>query len=562
MPMVSALTWIDPQTAKVQPVTGWLAFALLALWSTQSMQEAQLPAALGLYLVFTLFHCAAPLLLQHLRRNSKPSRLIQTFPIIALMTTLVPVFRATEVSYFIWPFILLVNMAALWAAVCAATLLPALLALVLTLVVAGALLVKVPLLLTGLPALLSMVGLFSVFFASGSLWVIRQLSPVNPGSANRNDEDSLPGALSSPDALTAILPGSSAVLPFLLLIVACYRLPIFNPSPVFCIAFLLVLVLLSLSKALRVESLPLVGLCSTLALECIWHFRLFSTEHAPIAVAWYLAFYMAFFGFPFLFRKTFGATVLPWVSAALSGPLHFFLVFGLIKEAYPNPLMGLVLGRSGRADSFLFRKRLLRQSALRVALDHGVDLLEGCSLGLRRQSHPSRFSTTDSPQVDGLPGCVLSSSNRTFLKRPLNFQDARHSDGKGYAEIFSGPGSSRIAVLMEGFVSECSISGSRRFGQVHQTELLRRHLSRKHPPLIHGQLPRYSHNGFLLRRRVGRGPVHHGSPFLGCRVLRLLPDHSPLHLYKHRPHSRIPALGYASSSAFPPLLCSLGHKPV
>ncbi|MEQ1851928.1 MAG: DUF2339 domain-containing protein, partial [Chthoniobacteraceae bacterium] len=40
--------------------------------------------------------------------------------------------------------------------------------------------------------------------------------------------------------------------------------------------------------------------------------------------------------------KDFAGETFPWAAAALSGPLHFYLVHGLVKAAYPNPVMGLL----------------------------------------------------------------------------------------------------------------------------------------------------------------------------------------------------------------------------
>src|SRR5207244_3803674 len=40
-------------------------------------------------------------------------------------------------------------------------------------------------------------------------------------------------------------------------------------------------------------------------------------------------------------RKSAGKTA-PWSTAALAGPLHFYLVYQLIRSAYPSGVLGLV----------------------------------------------------------------------------------------------------------------------------------------------------------------------------------------------------------------------------
>src|SRR5450755_960990 len=99
--------------------------------------------------------------------------------------------------------------------------------------------------------------------------------------------------------MVALLPASSAVLPFLLLIMATLRLPLANPSPIFGLALLLVVLLLGLTKILALEWLPAAGLVCLASLECAWHFNHFNAADPTTPLTWYLLFYAVFTVFPF-----------------------------------------------------------------------------------------------------------------------------------------------------------------------------------------------------------------------------------------------------------------------
>jgi uncharacterized membrane protein len=51
---------------------------------------------------------------------------------------------------------------------------------------------------------------------------------------------------------------------------------------------------------------------------------------------------MLFTVFPFLFRREMADRTLPWAVSALAGPVHFAIVYRLVKAAWPNPVMGLL----------------------------------------------------------------------------------------------------------------------------------------------------------------------------------------------------------------------------
>jgi len=142
--------------------------------------------------------------------------------------------------------------------------------------------------------------------------------------------------------LVVPVPALGAIMPFLLLIMTALQLPLTNPSPVYGLAFLLVVLLLGLTRLSGVNVLAPVGLGCVLALECAWHQAHFSVGSAITPLLWNVGFAAVFLIFPFCFRRTLAGNALPWATAALSGPLHFYLVHGLVKQAFPTQFMGLL----------------------------------------------------------------------------------------------------------------------------------------------------------------------------------------------------------------------------
>jgi len=105
---------------------------------------------------------------------------------------------------------------------------------------------------------------------------------------------------------------------------------------------LLVILLLGMSEILLLDILPAIGLVCVLALEHAWHFQHFDPTRATLPLSWYLGFYALFTIFPFIFHRKFADKTAPWAAAALAGPLQFYLVYQVIRSAYPSHLPGLV----------------------------------------------------------------------------------------------------------------------------------------------------------------------------------------------------------------------------
>ena len=126
-----------------------------------------------------MFHSALPAWLQRRRgvTSGVAAQLNHFFPPLALLLVLVPIFKLTELSFLVWPFVLLVDLLAIALAVMTATLLPVLAVLLLTLAATGALIFKIPADLTGLPTSFFLLGAFAVFFVAASVWLARKFKP-------------------------------------------------------------------------------------------------------------------------------------------------------------------------------------------------------------------------------------------------------------------------------------------------------------------------------------------------------------------------------------------------
>jgi hypothetical protein len=330
-----ALTLIERRLAIVQVLAGLAVFIFLGAWTGNYLTIGQVYPALGFYFIFALFHAAVPIALQRLRKIEVP-RWTHIFPALALLLVLIPIFRLTELSVLVWPFVFIIDILAIGLAIATATLLPFIAVLLLTLVAVGAWLLRIPSDLTGLPTALLLLACFAIFFFIAVGWACRRL--VAPGTA----APKLFGNITDPRNLSVQLPALSATLPFLLLVMVALQLPLANPSPVFGLALLLVILLLGMSEIFSLDLLPAVALVCVLGLEHAWHLEHFDPAHATLPLIWYLGFYALFTIFPFIFHQRFARKTVPWATAALAGPLHFYLIYQLIRTAFPSGVPGLI----------------------------------------------------------------------------------------------------------------------------------------------------------------------------------------------------------------------------
>ena len=338
---VVGLVLADETIAAAHSIAGFAVFGLLGYWTQEWLDNKLLNAALAFYFIFAVAHSALPPLLRRWRGETARASVNQVFPLLALMLVLAPIFKLAEISFVVWPFILLVDLLAIALAVMTAALWLVLAVLVLTLAATGILIFKIPSDLSGLPASIFLLGFFVVFFVASSICLVWKFKPEALKAGIRfGNEPATPGDVA------AILPACSVVLPFLLLLMATIRLPLANPLPVFGLALLLVVLLLGVTKLFSLDWMPAIGLGCVAALECAWHFHHFdqmkTTWQMNPALTWYLVFFAVFALFPFLFLRQFADKTAPWAAAAMAGPPQFFLIHRLIGQVYPNQFMGLL----------------------------------------------------------------------------------------------------------------------------------------------------------------------------------------------------------------------------
>ena len=383
-----AIAIADEKLAALRTVTGLAVFTFLATWTAWYLTAQNLYVALAAFFVFALLHSVAPLVLHRFRRIDLPWW-NHLFPALALVLILMPIFNLAEVSFVVWPLVFCVDLIAIFLAVATGALLSILVVLFLTFVVIGGWMLRIPIELGGLPGSLLLLGAFSIFFVLAAIWASRRL-PTRPGITT-TPSGKLFGALNNPANFAIQLPALSATLPFLLLIMVTLRLPLMNPSPVFALALVFVVLLLGMAKIFSLDLLCAVALGATLALEYVWHSARFSADHAMLPLAWYIGFAAAFTIFPFLFHRQFSAKTVPWATAALAAPLHFFLVYDLIRTAYPNGMPGLIPGAFAVPSLIALTVLLKRTPAGSPARNAQLALFGGAALFFITLIFPIQF---------------------------------------------------------------------------------------------------------------------------------------------------------------------------
>ena len=331
---VIAVVAARPLLGVAQVAAAGLAFLHLAMWTTAYLKPENLPGALALYLIFGALHAVVPVVMSRRwpgTRSAIPLKVSEWFAPVVLLLILLPVLHLSPLPVVLWVAVLLGDLLVIALAVATGAVMPVVAALAITMwVVAtwllrGAVRVEEPLLL-----FLGLTTLFGLMFAAAGRWLFRRMSAGGGGSK-------------SPEVMAAaVLPVCSGVLPFFMLILALVQLPVANPSPVFGVALLMSAVLAGLAVGGKQGPLVLAALIATLAVEGVWHADHFQADAPWVALPWYLGFYLAFMLFPFVFRRGCAGQAAPWMASALAGVGHFLLVHDLVKQAWPNRMMGLV----------------------------------------------------------------------------------------------------------------------------------------------------------------------------------------------------------------------------
>lgn len=318
--LVMAMVWRKPKIQAAQGIAAGISFLHLWIWTQQHLQMDLLGWALGLYLVFGVVHTLYAALWQ--RRDPDARSMLEWTPVITVLMMILPVACLPEVSMLLWPVLLLADLVVIGVAIVTGAFIPVVAALVLTLITIGSwLFFRLP--ANGPETLLpflAVLGGFSIVFNASGYFVSRK----------------------QPDAQVPLLPVSAAVMPFLLLIVATLRLHVANPTPIFALAAVLTALLLTLVRLTRITRLAPVALGCVLAVEFAWHAQMFRSEHAMVALSWYLGFYALFTVFPRLFAKSFETRCGPWLASAAVGLGTYGLVYHTVKTAWPDFSLGML----------------------------------------------------------------------------------------------------------------------------------------------------------------------------------------------------------------------------
>jgi uncharacterized membrane protein len=303
---------------------GFLVFVLLGAWNSAYLDRALLPWALGYFVAFAAFHTATPIILRRLRPAAQASHWAQIFPALSLVLMLWPAVRIGS-STLLWSAVLLADLAAIALAAYTASILGIVAALVLTLAAAGFWLVEMPAETPDLLGLLIVIGGFAALFCGASAFLQRRFSSRDiTGAAQAYERDAL-----------RFLPAISAILPFLLLVSVFTRLNLLNPSPVFGVGLLLIVMLLALARWSGNQALPLVGLGCGLLLQFAWFEGRSTTDIGLAALAWPLVFAGSFAVFPFCFQSRKSPSLMPWATAAVAAPLHYAFIVHAVEALWP-----------------------------------------------------------------------------------------------------------------------------------------------------------------------------------------------------------------------------------
>lgn len=379
------MAWTRHKLRPVQLLGGGAAFLLLMVWTGSFLTNALLNWSLGFTLLFAVLHAVFPVVQQRLQPNLSRVWWMHLFPPVALLLVLIPLFKLEAPSFLVWPVVMLIDVVAIGVAVLTGSLLAVFAVFALTVLATGVWMFHLPPQVPEVSLVLLVIGFFTLFFVVAAVFAVRKFfsklvaNPAAPASGGTPMTSSL-----SPEMVTQLF-SFAAAMPFLLLTMTVARLPLANPSQPFGLAaVLVVLLLVGVLRYFEINLLAGVALGSVLVMEYAWHLNHFAPDHAGVALAWYLAFPAMFFIYPFLFRfksnvlgevkflcpfcqqrlsanaDTAFATLacpscqsniqvpgsvtkmVPWVAGALALPLHFHLIYDVIKRAWPNDFLGLV----------------------------------------------------------------------------------------------------------------------------------------------------------------------------------------------------------------------------
>ncbi len=339
---LAAVILIEKKLLKYHMSAGGFVFFILSLWITLRMPSEFLIWALGSALVFTFIHSAFPMFIAKGAPSAVVSRYSGFSPLLALLLTLIPLLKGYADSYLIWPFALMINAGVMILAVLTAA----------AWIVLGALVVSVLVIIAwffsgaagGFSALdlVLLIGSFAVVFSVIATFVLDYVKrKVNDPNSSKEPSNTCGDFFKNEDVFLHI-PVFSTVLPFILLILASDRLTIESPMLILGAGMFLVFITVWLSRHLKAVVLMPIAMGCMFLLELVIHLHHFNIEYISIYLVAYLLSFSIFALFPFYYRRDYMGAVIPWAAAALSGPIHYFLILDTVKVMFPNMIQGLL----------------------------------------------------------------------------------------------------------------------------------------------------------------------------------------------------------------------------
>jgi hypothetical protein len=325
--------WMWREGTAVLHAAGALVFLLMMTWTARYLKTELLEPALVFYLCFALMHAVIPLVLQRRRPSGQLTGWMHVFPSLALVLILVPLFNLEGPTLWVWPVVLLIDLVAIVLAVLTASLASILAVFLLTVLGTAAWIFQLPAELPAASGMLTVVGGFAVFFVAATLLAGRKVFSQGPKAPAGSGQPET--AVLTQEMFTQ-MTSMAAVLPFLLLCFVIFRLPLSNPSSVFGLAALLVVLLLAVAWRCALDWLAIVSLGSVLLVEYVWHFHRFVPAGFNVSASWALGFSFLFLLFPFVIRRDMTPRVIPWIASALALPLHFLILYRGLTAARPD----------------------------------------------------------------------------------------------------------------------------------------------------------------------------------------------------------------------------------
>jgi uncharacterized membrane protein len=303
------------------PISAAALFFFLAAWTENYLTDALLWWALGGYVVFAVLHASFAFLPKPAVAGPPAVNTAwQSYVPLLPLTLIWMCISTSKASSEVWICVLLLDVVAIAVAFIRRSLPAILIALLATIAAAG-------LWITVAPPEIDLLGFLTVAAGSGIFFFAAAL---------------FAGPRFFPDSqnVRRNIPALAASMPFLLLLIAMAKLPIVNPRPFFITAFVLAVLLLGLGVVSRTSLIALVALGFTWAIEREWQALHFTNSYAALALGWQIAFFLIFLGYPFFSNEE--RKPLPWAVGALSGPLHFGLIYEIISTTFPNLRNGLL----------------------------------------------------------------------------------------------------------------------------------------------------------------------------------------------------------------------------